>query len=83
MFGYNIMHTLAAGTRSKTATVPSIYTSMKKPQSFEEMVNLRFAVVMFTCLAVAISGYYIHVWRYQVTLSLEAAFSKKAAWLKY
>lgn len=43
---------LVAYCFSGHAIVPSIYTSMKEPQRFEEMVTITFAIVMCVCLAV-------------------------------
>jgi hypothetical protein len=43
---------LVAYCFSGHAIVPSIYSSMKEPQRFEEMVTWTFVVVMATCFAV-------------------------------
>ena len=43
---------LVAYCFSGHAIVPSIYTSMKEPQRFEEMVTITFGIVMLVCLAV-------------------------------
>lgn len=43
---------LVAYCFSGHAIVPSIYTSMKEPQRFEEMVTLTFVLVMLVCFAV-------------------------------
>ena len=43
---------LVAYCFSGHAIVPSIYTSMKEPQRFEEMVTLTFVMVMLVCFAV-------------------------------
>jgi vesicular inhibitory amino acid transporter len=55
------------------AIVPSIYTSMEKPQEFEKMVTMAFFVVTVASLAVGVSGYYMFGSTVldQVTLSLE------------
>lgn len=67
---------LVAYCFSGHAIVPSIYTSMKEPQRFEEMVTITFIIVMLVCFAVAVSGYYMFGTTVadQVTLSLEAGF---------
>jgi|UPI000581AC66 vesicular inhibitory amino acid transporter len=64
---------LVAYCFSGHAIVPSIYSSMEKPQQFEQMVTLTFSVVVGCCLAVAIAGYYMFgdMVEDQVTLSLE------------
>lgn len=55
------------------AIVPSIYSSMKKPQDFEKMATFTFAVVVASCFAVAVSGYFMFgaTVQDQVTLSLK------------
>jgi solute carrier family 32 (vesicular inhibitory amino acid transporter) len=64
---------LVAYCFSGHAIVPSIYTSMERPQDFEKMVTLTFVLVIGCCLAVAISGYYVFgsTVQDQITLSLE------------
>jgi vesicular inhibitory amino acid transporter len=64
---------LVAYCFSGHAIVPAIYTSMARPQDYEKMVTLTFAIVICCCFAVAISGYYMFgsVVHDQVTLSLE------------
>jgi solute carrier family 32 (vesicular inhibitory amino acid transporter) len=55
------------------AIVPSIYSSMQRPQDFERMILVTFVIVMSCCLAVGFSGYYMFgdTVLDQVTLSLE------------
>jgi len=55
------------------AIVPSIYTSMKKPQEFERMIDYTYGVVLVSCILVASSGYYMfgNDVEDQITLSLE------------
>jgi len=55
------------------AIVPSIYSSMKKPQEFERMIDLTYGVVLLSCILVASSGYYMfgNDVEDQITLSLE------------
>jgi len=64
---------LVAYCFSGHAIVPSIYTSMKKPQDFEKMVTVTFAVVLVACLCVGASGYYMFGSTVldQITLSLQ------------
>jgi len=64
---------LVAYCFSGHAIVPSIYTSMAKPQEFERMVTVSFVTVILACFVVAMSGYYMFgsVVEDQVTLSLE------------
>jgi vesicular inhibitory amino acid transporter len=64
---------LVAYCFSGHAIVPAIYSSMARPQDFEKMVTLTFAIVICCCFAVALSGYYMFgsVVHDQVTLSLE------------
>ena len=55
------------------AIVPSIYSSMQRPQDFERMIDVTFLIVGAACLAVGFSGYYMFgdAVLDQVTLSLE------------
>eukprot|EP00581_Thalassiosira_minuscula_P012237 CAMPEP_0183716206 /NCGR_PEP_ID=MMETSP0737-20130205/10193_1 /TAXON_ID=385413 /ORGANISM="Thalassiosira miniscula, Strain CCMP1093" /LENGTH=648 /DNA_ID=CAMNT_0025945439 /DNA_START=297 /DNA_END=2243 /DNA_ORIENTATION=+ len=55
------------------AIVPSIYSSMQRPQEFERMIDLTYGVVLLSCLLVAISGYYMFGddVEDQITISLE------------
>lgn len=64
---------LVAYCFSGHAIIPSIYSSMEKPQEFDKMVTYTFLVVVACCLAVAVSGYHIFgsTVQDQVTLSLE------------
>ena len=64
---------LVAYCFSGHAIVPSIYSSMKKPQEFETVVTATYLVVVTSCLAVGVSGYWMfgNLVRDQVTLSLE------------
>ena len=63
------------------AIVPSIYSSMRKPQDFERVVDLTFLIVTVACFAVGASGYWMfgNLVRDQVTLSLEHNSSAKLA----
>jgi solute carrier family 32 (vesicular inhibitory amino acid transporter) len=72
---------LIAYTFSGHAIVPSIYTSMDRPQDFENMIHCTFLIVMGCCLVVAISGYYMfgNAVQDQITLSLEESSSSEAA----
>ncbi|CAB9518380.1 acid transporter AVT1F [Seminavis robusta] len=71
--GMPIAMGLVAYCFSGHAIVPSIYTSMQKPQEFERMIDLTFMIVLCACLAVGASGYYMFgdAVLDQVTLSLE------------
>uniref|UniRef100_A0A7S2EFA4 Amino acid transporter transmembrane domain-containing protein n=1 Tax=Trieres chinensis TaxID=1514140 RepID=A0A7S2EFA4_TRICV len=55
--GLPIAFGLIAYTFSGHAIVPSIYSSMARPQDFERMIDTTFLVVLSCCLLVAISGY--------------------------
>jgi vesicular inhibitory amino acid transporter len=71
--GLPIAFGLIAYTFSGHAIIPSIYSSMKRPQDYEKMIGITFICVTLCCLIVAISGY----WMFgsmvddQITLSLE------------
>lgn len=71
--GLTLAFGLVAYCFSGHAIIPSIYTSMERPQEFEKMVTYTFLFVVACCLAVAMSGYYIFgsTVQDQVTLSLE------------
>ncbi|KAI2511435.1 transmembrane amino acid transporter protein [Fragilaria crotonensis] len=64
---------LIAYTFSGHAIVPSIYSSMERPQDFERMIDTSFLIVIGSCCVVAFSGYYMFgsAVEDQVTLSLE------------
>lgn len=72
---------LIAYTFSGHAIVPSVYTSMEKPQQFEKMIHVTFIIVLSCCLLVAVSGYYMFgsMVEDQITISLEVA-SKNPKW---
>jgi vesicular inhibitory amino acid transporter len=55
------------------AIVPAIYTTMEKPQEFEQMVTVSFIIVVFSCFSMAFSGYIMFgsLVDEEVTLSLE------------
>jgi solute carrier family 32 (vesicular inhibitory amino acid transporter) len=79
---------LVAYCFSGHAILPSIYTSMQRPQDFETMVTYTFLLVVACCLAVGMSGYLMFgsTVQDQVTLSLErssdAVYTMKAlTWL--
>lgn len=63
---------LIAYSFSGHAIVPSIYSSMARPQEFERMIHVTFLVVTFCCLLVAMSGYFMFgsVVKDQITISL-------------
>lgn len=65
---------LVAYCFSGHAIVPSIYTSMEKPQEFDKMVYFTFGIVVTCCVAVASAGYYMFGVDVddQITLSLES-----------
>jgi solute carrier family 32 (vesicular inhibitory amino acid transporter) len=71
--GLTLAFGLVAYCFSGHAIIPSIYTSMEKPQEFDTMVTYTFVLVVCCCLSVAFSGYYIFgsTVQDQVTLSLE------------
>lgn len=71
--GMTLAFGLVAYCFSGHAIIPSIYTSMEKPQEFDSMVTYTFILVVGCCLSVAFSGYYIFgsTVQDQVTLSLE------------
>lgn len=72
--GLSLAFGLTAYCFSGHAIVPSIYTSMEKPQDFERMVTLTFIVVVACCIGVGIAGYYMFGSNVedQITLSLES-----------
>lgn len=72
---------LVAYCFSGHAIVPSIYTSMKKPQEFETMVTYTYLVVLSACVAVGVAGYYMFGQTVldQITLSLERSSQAAAA----
>jgi solute carrier family 32 (vesicular inhibitory amino acid transporter) len=72
---------LIAYTFSGHAIVPSIYTSMDRPQDFERVIHCSFMIVMGCCLVVATSGYYMfgNAVQDQITLSLEESSSAVVA----
>ena len=71
--GLPIAFGLIAYTFSGHAIVPSIYDSMRKKQHFERMIGATFVLVLISCLAVAVCGYYMFGSTVddQITLSLE------------
>ncbi len=71
--GLPIAFGLIAYTFSGHAIIPSIYTSMARPQDYEKMIKFTFIAVTSCCLVVALSGYYIFGNQVddQITLSLE------------
>ena len=66
---------LIAYAFSGHAIVPSIYSSMKKPQEYEYMVTFTFSIVVACCCLVATSGYYMFgsFVEDQITISLATA----------
>lgn len=79
--GMAIAFGLVAYCFSGHAIIPSIYSSMEKPQEFEKVVDLSFMVVILCCLAVGLSGYAIfgNLVFDQVTISLEQNSSMEVA----
>lgn len=71
--GMAIAFGLVAYCFSGHAIIPSIYSSMQRPQDFEKVVDWSFLVVMTCCLAVGLSGYAMFgdLVFDQVTISLE------------
>ena len=71
--GFPIAMGLVAYCFSGHAIVPSIYSSMQRPQDFEKMIDVTFIIVGMACIAVGVSGYYMFgdAVLDQVTLSLE------------
>lgn len=72
---------LVAYCFSGHAIVPSIFCSMERPQDFEKVVNISFGIVIVSCLAVGLSGYFMFgsFVLDQVTLSLEQNSSAEFA----
>ena len=64
---------IVAYTFSGHAIVPSIYSSMERPQDFERMIGMSFLIVIFCCLVVAIGGYHMFgsMVKDQITISLQ------------
>ncbi|CAJ1943146.1 unnamed protein product [Cylindrotheca closterium] len=79
--GIPLVFGLVAYCFSGHAIVPSIFCSMERPQDFEKVVNISFAIVFVSCLAVALSGYMMFgdFVLDQVTLSLEENSSAEFA----
>lgn len=50
---------LVAYCFSGHAIVPSIYSSMQRPQDFDKMIGVSFLIVIVACLSVGFSGYYM------------------------
>ena len=64
---------IVAYTFSGHAIVPSVYSSMERPQDFEKMIDFSFLVVLGCCLVVAIGGYHMFgsLVQDQITISLQ------------
>jgi vesicular inhibitory amino acid transporter len=64
---------LVAYCFSGHAIIPSIYSSMQRPQDFERVVDITYVAVLACCLAVGLSGYLMFgsLVFDQVTISLE------------
>lgn len=77
---------LVAYSFSGHAIVPSVYTSMEKPQEFDSMIKFTFILVLLSCLLVGCSGYYMFgdLVVDQVTLSI-ASYDDNGgtAWLTW
>jgi len=73
--GIPIGYGLIAFTFSGHALVPSIYSSMERPQDFEKMTTLSFMICVTCCITIAVSGYYTFGSAVddQITVSLEKA----------
>jgi vesicular inhibitory amino acid transporter len=73
MEGLPLAFGLVAYCFSGHAIVPSIFCSMQRPQDFEKVVNISFGLVLVSCLAVGLSGYFMFgvFVLDQITLSLE------------
>eukprot|EP00560_Eucampia_antarctica_P005257 CAMPEP_0197831640 /NCGR_PEP_ID=MMETSP1437-20131217/11382_1 /TAXON_ID=49252 ORGANISM="Eucampia antarctica, Strain CCMP1452" /NCGR_SAMPLE_ID=MMETSP1437 /ASSEMBLY_ACC=CAM_ASM_001096 /LENGTH=645 /DNA_ID=CAMNT_0043434651 /DNA_START=52 /DNA_END=1989 /DNA_ORIENTATION=- len=73
--GLPIAFGLIAYTFSGHALVPSIYSSMERPQDFDKMITCTYLVVTTCCIVVLVSGYYMFGTTVldQVTISLENA----------
>lgn len=54
------------------AVVPAIFSSMRNPHEYERMVTVSFSIVTTSCLAIALSGYFMFgdLVESEVTLSL-------------
>ena len=63
------------------AIVPSIYSSMQSPRDFETVVNYTFVIVIISCFAVGVGGYWMFgsLVQDQITLSLEQNSSAETA----
>jgi vesicular inhibitory amino acid transporter len=72
---------LVAYTFSGHAIVPSIYSSMERPQDFERMIDFSFLCVLASCLVVAVGGYHMFgsVVEDQITISLTESSSAELA----
>lgn len=72
---------LVAYTFSGHAIVPSIYSSMERPQDFERMIDMSFISVLVCCLVVAVGGYHMFgsVVQDQITISLAESSSAELA----
>jgi vesicular inhibitory amino acid transporter len=71
---------IVAYSFSGNAIVPSIYSSMERPQDFERMIDLSFVTVLGCCLVVAIGGYHMFcsLVEDQITISLQNFSSPEA-----
>lgn len=72
---------IVAYTFSGHAIVPSIYSSMERPQDFERMIDMSFLIVLGCCLVVAIGGYHMFgsLVEDQITISLQNFSSAEVA----
>lgn len=68
------------------AVVPSIFSTMKYPQDFDQMITAIYPVVIGCSFAVAVSGYYMFGYAVedQITLSLaqDSTNSENALWMR-
>ena len=51
---------LAAFVYAGHAVFPSIYSSMKEPERYEEMLNTAYSIVGVVCLAIGFAGYSLY-----------------------
>lgn len=72
---------IVAYTFSGHAIVPSIYSSMQRPQDFERMIDMSFLIVLGCCLIIAIGGYHMFgsLVEDQITISLQNFSSAELA----
>jgi vesicular inhibitory amino acid transporter len=57
--GWPLALGIVTNTFSGHLIVPSIYSSMERPQDFEQMIDLSFLTVLGCCLVMAVGGYHM------------------------